>query len=266
MKTRSAPWLIPAGAVLLGGVLLSRRPWQETKGPRQVHATAPLPEAARRSGPGGAGPTEGERARAAALVRLAEAMARAREPVVVRPGQRVMTVNGVPITGKDLLPFGASHRGEESVSPQLYAHLVNRAVERELAFQAAKEQGIQLGEGQRQEVERVREAARKRWISDRAALDFEARDAEGRLLLAELATRAGVPSPYATEADVERYYQAHREGLGDLPTDPAGRAAAWQRLQIEIRGLLAGELRAAHVQGTSQFIDELKARAAISEG
>lgn len=265
MKTRSALWLVPVGLVFAGGALWSLRPRQGEEGARQVRAAAPGREA-ERAGPGASGSKEAERGRAAALVRLTEAMARAQGPVVVRPGQRVMKVNGVPLTGRDLLPFGASHRGEESVSPQLYAHLVNRAVERELAFQAAREQGVKLGEGQRQELERVREAARKRGIADRDALEFEVRDAEGRMLLAELAARAGVPSPYATEADVERYYQAHREGLGDLPADPARRAAAWQHLQVVIRGHLAGELRAAHIQGTSQFIDELKSRAAISEG
>jgi hypothetical protein len=259
MMTRRTLWLVLATVALVSGMgLLSRRQRHPAAGPQRADPAA-APRAA------GTAPGEPDAAKVAALVKLSETLARTREPVGLRAAQVVATVNGAPITGKDLLPFSAAQGGAvQSMSPQMYWHLLNRAIERELAFQAARRRGVQLDEAQRRELAQVRRAAEQRSGVDRAALDFEARDAEGQLLLRALAAESGVPSPYATEADVERYYEAHRAGLGDLPSDPSRRGAEWQRIQLEIRRVLAGEMRVAHNQGLRRYIDQLKTSAAIT--
>ena len=64
---------------------------------------------------------------------------------------KLPTVNGVQITGKDLVPGGG-----EQAPPDATQEMLDRAIERELILQAASAQGVSLSTDQKQVLEGVR--------------------------------------------------------------------------------------------------------------
>jgi hypothetical protein len=195
----------------------------------------------------------------ARLEELAARLAAAQQPVRLRSSQLLARVNGAAIAGSDLVPW-RDHDAEQSLSRPMFVFLLDRAIERELVSQAARARGIALTEEQTRQLEQLR-AAR-----DPAQAEFDVRDTAGKLLLATLAAREGVPDPLPGPADVEAYYREHQEELGAPPDDPEAHAAAWQQLEIEIRKTLSQERQAAYKEGVQQLIGELKAAAAVSAG
>jgi hypothetical protein len=191
--------------------------------------------------------------------------------LTVKPGQTLATVNGVPIMLDDLVPLPAEKLGSEQVmSAEMYRSLLNRAVERELTFQAAREQGVELTAAQRGRLAdlRARSEQREPGVFDTVQhnpvnVEFEQRDAIGLLLQAALAEKAGVPSPHVTAAQVRDYYQQHSTELGALPADTAQRQSAWEKIDQAIRQRLAPQLQAEHQAGVQQFVGQLKAAARI---
>src|SRR5262249_6566122 len=93
--------------------------------------------------------------------------------------------------------------------------------------------------------------------------EFELHDAEAFMLEANLAAQAGVPAPYVTPELVEQYYQGHQADYGELASDPDERAAAWRKIELDIRQKLAPDLQTRHEQATRQFLAQLKAGAKI---
>lgn len=192
--------------------------------------------------------------------------------VRVKPGQTLATVNGVAITLKDLVPLPAEKAGtDQLMSAEMYESLLNRAVEREVTFQAAQAQGVELTAAQRQRLAnlRTRSEAREPGVFDTvqqnpANVEFEQRDATGLLLQAALAEKAGVPSPHVTAAQVQAHYQQHLADYGALPADPAQRQAAWEKIDQAIRAKLAPQLQAEHQEKFQKFVEQLKASAQIA--
>jgi hypothetical protein len=139
-------------------------------------------------------------------VAAAPAVAQARVETPVAPATKpfpsvLPTVNGVQITGKDLVPGG----GEEA-PPDATQEMLDRAIERELILQAATEAGVSLSEEQKQVLEDVatnianRPAYRDRndpqtQARMRAEIDFQTRETTAQLYLAALAAQ-----PAATDA------------------------------------------------------------------
>ncbi|TMQ12252.1 MAG: hypothetical protein E6J90_06585 [Deltaproteobacteria bacterium] len=186
-------------------------------------------------------------------------------PVKLGAAQRVATVNGTVITGRQLLAWRGRDPDKQEMTPQMFAALKSRAIERELTFAEARRQGIDLGPAQRQQLDDVRSNARARGETDADQLDFEETDARAHLLAAALLEKSGVSAPFATDADVKRYYDAHQDELGDLPADPEAHRVAWNKLAIEIRQVLAVELQAQHQQRVSGYFDQLRAAAQITD-
>jgi hypothetical protein len=191
--------------------------------------------------------------------------------VRVKPDQTLATVNGAAITLKDLVPVPAEKAGAEQIlSAERYTFLLDRAVEREVTFQAASRQGVELTEAQRQRLAELRVRSEKHdpGVFDTvqqnpANVEFEQRDAMGLLLQAALAQKAGVPSPHVTAEQVQAYYQQHQAEYGALPSDPAQRQTAWEKIEQAIRQNLSPELQAKHQERFQKFLDQLKAAAQV---
>lgn len=193
--------------------------------------------------------------------------------VRVPAGRALASVNGTAISLKDLLPMGAGV--EQVMSPETYEFLLNRAVERELSFQAASAQRIELSDEQRRTVEQVRQRMLEREnqegvvhlnrsgkLEDQIA--FETRDATSQLLLNSLLTKAGAASPHVTENQVKQYYERHHADFAALPSDASERAKAWQQIDLAIRQKLVLENTAEHQAQRQHFLDSLRAKAAIT--
>jgi hypothetical protein len=196
--------------------------------------------------------------------------------VRVPPSLALAKVNRVPLTLKDLLPVGHSPGGAEQVmSPETYEFLLNRAIERELSFQAASAQGIALSEEQRRHLEQVHQRMIEResqpgvihlnrsgTMEDQIA--FELRDATSQLLLNSLLAKAGAASPHVTESQVNQYYESHRADFAVLPSDASEREKARQQIDFDIRQKLALANAAEHQAQRQHFLESLRANAAIS--
>ncbi len=178
----------------------------------------------------------------------------------LRRAQTVALVNGTILRATDLFAW---HRGddEREISPQMLAFLLRRAVERELVFQAAKRRGVVPSDAEMRRLEELRGERATRNPDD---VDFEVRDLEAEFLLAALAARAGVVSPFANAADVEAYYWEHIDAFDPLPLAGAPRDTARRRIEGAIRQRLAGERQEAYRDAIEALIRQLAAEAVIS--
>jgi len=171
-------------------------------------------------------------------------------------------VNGSAVTAADLFPWRAA-AGEEwrDVPPPTLVFLLERAIQRELVRQAARAQGVALSSEEERQLD---ELSKARGMRDEEEVEFDVRDRRGEFLLAALAIKAGVPSPFASEKDVESYYYDHAEAFGHLPAYSQARAAAWARIEASIRQTLATERQNTYRDRVDELIRQLKAAAQIS--
>jgi len=194
----------------------------------------------------------------------------AEEPSVeVKADQVLVTINSQPIRGQDLVAMGATGQPVRT-SPEMYEFLLDRAVERELTFQAAHAQGVTLDEEQQRrlvEAHAQREADLKNDLNGQLVqqlnlpgsvedqIAFETRDAESQLLMSRLAEQAGVPSPYVTEEMVRVYYSGHAgEYAGRAPED----------VDLEIRTQLSPKAQEAYQEALRAYVEQLKGAAQIA--
>jgi hypothetical protein len=188
---------------------------------------------------------------------------------MIQPDQTVATVNGIAITGRDLLPFGST--AQQSVTPEMFEFLLNRAIERELILQEAEAQDVKLSPLQQSELARLRAslaAPDPNVIQDmqgrEAKADLEFRHAEAMLLQTALLEKAGHSPPYVTADQAEDYYQSHKDTYGDLPTNDAERAGAWREIEQRIRQDLSPQLQEAYARALESYLQELKSGADIT--
>lgn len=276
-------WMVWAGGLALiaaGGLVLVKRqaapppvepstsaetPAAEAAAPRSANEPpAPPPETV---------PPEPEPLDYSAPIRESKVLQEGAEPkeiVRVKPEQVLATVNGTPVTLKDLVAVPISQRGsEQTISASLYDMLLERAVVREVAFQAAKAQGIALTDDQKAQLEKFKnemlstspDVIDLTMPPERVA--FEQRDTEGRMLLVNLAAAAGAPSAFVTEDQVKTYYENHKSEFEELPADPQEARWAWQRIDREIRNLLVADTTAAYDQAYDKVVADLKSAATI---
>ena len=168
------------------------------------------------------------------------------EPVVqIKPDRVLARVNGVAITLKDLIPLPKEKAAtEQMLSAEMYDFLFNRAVEREVTFQAAQAQNAELTESQKQRLAELRAQSEHRDAAvfdnlhqSSENLDFEQRDLAGVALQSVLAEKAGVPSPYVTSEQVEAYFQEHKSDYPQVSADPSSdrRKAGWRPIRLFVR-------------------------------
>jgi hypothetical protein len=185
--------------------------------------------------------------------------------VAVQSTRVLARVNGRAITGKDLLSFGPGHEGEQTMTPEMFAFLRERAVVRALTFDEAKRRGITLGSNEQEQIAAVRKSAAERSPDDPDAVDLEARDAEAHLLLDAVLAQRGGPPPYARQSDIDQYYKDHADELEPVPPDPEAAAAARARIDLQIRQILSGEMQTRHQEALANMVKELRAGATISD-
>jgi hypothetical protein len=192
--------------------------------------------------------------------------------VRVKPDRVLATVNGISITLKDLVPLPKDKANtEQMLSAEMYDFLFTRAIQRELTFQAARAQGVELSENQKQRLAelRARSEARPADVFDTVQqnpenTEFEQRDFAGLALLAVLAEKAGVPSPYVTSEQVEEYFLQHKSEYAQIPADPIQRSGdAWAAVDAEIRKKLTPALQVEHDKQLNRMVTELLAKANV---
>jgi hypothetical protein len=194
------------------------------------------------------------------------------EVVRVEPATILASVNGVGITLRDLMPVSRQAPAGRSVQPEMLEFLLDRAIARELTFQAARQRGVGLTEAQQGQLEAIRGRAMERdpaSFSDvhddfEAKAEFEVRDFAGLMLQEQVLEAAGGPPRHVTPELVRAYYEQHRAELGELPAEPEKQAEAWQAMETEIRIKMAAEVDAAHQAALQKMIEELKANANIN--
>ena len=186
-------------------------------------------------------------------------------PVRLGASQKVATVNGTVITGRQLLAWRGRDPAEQEMTAEMFALLKDRAIERELTFEEAHRQGVDLGPAQLAQLAEVRKNAQARGETDPAQLDFEEADARAHLLASMLLEKAGVAAPFATDADVKRYYEAHAGEFDQLPEDPSARQVAWKKIDLDIRQTLALQLQEQYQQRVHAYFDQLRAGARIAD-
>jgi len=198
--------------------------------------------------------------------------------IAVGLGRTLATVNGTVITVRDLIPISASQSAADQVMPpESYQALLDRAIARELIFQAAAAKGIQfLTPDQGSQRDKIRKneldrAAAEAGVATRLdvlanleeRIQFEQRDATSQFLLSTL---LGGASPHVTAAQVQAYYGQHAADFPPLPdgnSDPGARESAWRQISNEIRRILAPGVLAQFQESVRQFIAQLKAQGKI---
>lgn len=199
------------------------------------------------------------------------------QPVVDVPGDRPLaTVNNQPIILADLVPVRAGDQGKpvQMTSEEFQARL-NQAIETEVTFQAAREQGVSLNDDQKGRLAAIRaqrqadiEHYRSQgmmWTSiTDEQVNLTERYIEARMLQQSLLEKAGVPTtPVLTDEDIERYYLANKSHYGELPADAAAREEAWQAIKADITALLMPYLQENYSGQTQQLLEQLKGQANI---
>lgn len=178
---------------------------------------------------------------------------------VVR-GATVATVNGVAITGADMVAFRAKTGEALELTPEMHEFLLQRAIDRELTMQAARARKLELSAMQQDQLAQVRANAEARGETDPAQLAYEEKDARAQMLLESMAAADGAPAALVDDAAVDRYLEEHAAELGPAPRDP--RAA--QQRRIELRQKLYAEQAAAHDARVRELLDRLAAGATIT--
>ena len=179
--------------------------------------------------------------------------------------QVIVRVNGVPLLGRDLVAFGAKAGAEQTMSAEMFQFLQQRAIDRELALQAAKARGIVLDVSAQGQLASLRASAEAREVTDPEAVAFELRDAEAHLYVEAMLAKDGAPPAFAGQAEIDAYYQQHRAELGELPADPNAHEAAWAVMGLRIRGLLATEQPALHAASLATLLAQLRKAAEITD-
>ena len=173
--------------------------------------------------------------------------------VTVAADKVVARVDGIAITGHDVVAFGGTSKGTLTMSQPMYDMLVQRAIDRELVLAKAKRDGVVLDDAREHQLELVRQNQAARTPDDPAQIEWEVRDAEGRLTTEALLAREGITATPAQQ-DVDAYYQAHRDEFGDMPRSSA---------DLEIRQTLAGDMATRYQDRQREFLEQLRSAGQI---
>ena len=192
--------------------------------------------------------------------------------VRVKPDQVLGSVNETEITFKDLAPLPADREGMEQVmSAEHFEFLLNRALDRELTYQTARTQGVELSEEQKQQlaVHKASSSTPEAGVFDTLQrgpvnTEFQQRDLAAMALQYSLAEKAGVPPPHVTSEAVSAYYQKHSAEYPALPTEPAGYETAWAVIDGDIRAKLAPEMQKRHEEAFTKYLEQLRATARVT--
>ena len=185
-----------------------------------------------------------------------------------RQDEVLATVNGRKITVREAVPFGGTNQ-EVEISPGDLKFFLNRAVDRELIFDAAKKQGVFLDESQNQQLANMQSMRNQRepggiakLNDDPAGRQLEALDAKAFMLQTAIMAARGA-SPDVTEKQVLDYYHQHQSELGNLPADSDARSQAWQELAYQIRTQLAASTRTEYNHELAAYMHQVESEADV---
>jgi hypothetical protein len=192
------------------------------------------------------------------------------QPVTLTPDQVLATVNGRVIRLADILPLATNSR-QIVLDKVTLNYYLKRAVDRDLIFQKAQQQGIVLDESQH-EQQAAYQAMRNqpepggiaRFNDSASANQLEMQDSTAFMLQTTLMTAQGA-SPNVTEDQVTAYYNQHESQFGgmslnSIQEDPQ----LWQQLDAEIRNELAPSVRASYNTQLAGFMHNLESQANIT--
>jgi hypothetical protein len=192
--------------------------------------------------------------------------------VRLSPDQVLATVNGSVIRLADILPL-VNTNGADSVTldKATLNYYLKRAVDRDLIFQKALQQGIALGEWQHQQLAAMQAMRNQpepggiaRLNDSPAAKQLEMQDAEAFMLQTTLMSAQG-DSPNVTEDQVAAYYTQHESQFGGISLDSLQKdQQSWQQVEVEIRNELAPSIRANYNNQVTGFMRNLEAQANIT--
>ena len=268
------------GIILIAVVIFTQRPPTTESAKRKPAAPADSAVATGRSGGEDESDLRSKVVRPpTAQGKTSQAPALQVKPVRLHATQVLASVNGRPILGKDLLVFDATNpNAEQTLSPDMYKFLLDRAIDRELTFQAANSHRIELTAAQQDQLDRIR----KNLFRDENTEDgkvvrrlnsagteedqiaFHVRDFSAFVLQSSLLAETGAPSPFVDEAVVEEHYKNHVAQYGALPSDPTERAAAWKKIDAQIRAELYTPTALAFEERRRQYLDQLRNSSSIT--
>lgn len=191
--------------------------------------------------------------------------------VELRPDMVLASVNDIHLSLPDLMALDPAAETERALRADAYAELLNRAIDRELTFQAAQAQGIDLHPTQEEELEEIRANALARAgapympadYNPEIQADFEVRDRRAQLLQNTLLGMPGRPADYISAEQVRDYFAAHRDEFPGLATDPPEDDPDWISAAAEIRNRLASELFIQHEKNRRELLEQLRQEASI---
>jgi hypothetical protein len=181
------------------------------------------------------------------------------------------SVNGRELGLADLVPWSLNQTNPApQFSPESYKYLLDRAINRELIFQAAKAQNVGLDDSQRMQLAEFCQQRQSHepgltqpLNSDPAQADFEKRDVEAFMLQTALLAKTGA-SPNVNTTEVQEFYADHAAEFGGLPADETARESAWGKIDFQIRTRLAPLKREQFQRQLALYMDQIKANAYIT--
>jgi hypothetical protein len=182
------------------------------------------------------------------------------ESVTVARGDTVATVNGVAITGDDLIAYRAGDGDEQPMSAEMYEFVLRRAIERELTFQAARARKLELTADQAAQIEQVRKNAEERGEADSNRLAFEQLDARAQMLVRAMVDAEGGPPSMPDDAAVDAYLRQHASEY----SGGVANADELAQRRIDARQKLYGELSAAYEARVRALLARLEAEARVT--
>ena len=186
--------------------------------------------------------------------------------VRLHPEQVLATVNHHEIRVGDALPASGTNQ-EIAISSRDLKFFLHRAVQRELIFEAASKQGIDLDESQNQQLANMQAMRNQpepggiaRMNSDPASQQMETLDARAFMLQTAIMAARGA-SPNVSEDQVRDYFQQHASDFANLPGQPSADNPAWQDLDFQIRNRLAASVRSNYNQELAAFMQQMESSA-----
>ncbi|MBC8094635.1 MAG: hypothetical protein H7Y43_02375 [Akkermansiaceae bacterium] len=190
--------------------------------------------------------------------------------VRLQVNQVLAAVNGRELKLPDIIPVTPqTDPAELEISAETYQYFLDRALNRELILQTAREQGLLLTDSQQQQLAVMRTARSQPEPGQARKLngsleqtELELKDAEAFMLQTALLAAQG-SSPNVTSQQVNDYYQNHRQEFAELPDDATIRQQMWTEIEFQIRQHLAPTARASFNTQLAAYMSQLKSRATI---